>query len=444
MMADLVDDDGDKIMVAAITECKESVIWNPNVRKSVGIVILKAGYNVFGFGVCPDTSDPMLAKMSVAKIPTIWEVEVFVNGVIHFGAYHLDHGFRSDFVILFDFKSEKFGEVCLPERLVPTPILEVTKGLLGSKKLKLGALSLYVGDGRREAVEAIGNYHLELLGRLVIVLNNYHYAPSINRGKCLSCMPRKMPRKPYSHQVERPKDLLGLIHTDVCSPFRIMSRQRANYFVTFTDDFSYYGYVYLLKHKHKVFETFKIFQKEIENQLGKTIKSLCFDRGERRNQTLIDMVQSMMSQTTLPKSFWDYSLKSAARIVNMVPTQKVDKTPYEIPHGQAPKIPFENKVFVAWNTEFFENDLIHLKASGSVKDLELIQEEDTNPSLYTSLDHKEDDQEIDKPQSDINPIRKSSRTRHAPYRMCLYIDDEEHELWDLSEPANYKGALLDL
>ncbi|GJW58924.1 retrotransposon protein, putative, ty1-copia subclass [Tanacetum coccineum] len=46
-------------------------------------------------------------------------------------------------------------------------------------------------------------------------------------------------------------------------------------------------------------------------------------------------------------------------------------------------------------------------------------------------------------QSDINPIRRSTRTRRAPDRMCLYIDAEEHELGDLGEPANYKAALLD-
>nr|GEZ32445.1 hypothetical protein [Tanacetum cinerariifolium] len=78
------------------------------------------------------------------------------------------------------------------------------------------------------------------------------------------------------------------------------------------------------------------------------------------------------------------------------------------------------------------------------RDVELIQEEDSNPSLDTSLDHEEDDQEIDEPQSDINSILKSSRTRRAPDRMCLYIDAEEHELGDLSEPANYKARLLDL
>ncbi|GJU38260.1 zinc finger, CCHC-type containing protein [Tanacetum coccineum] len=33
-------------------------------------------------------------------------------------------------------------------------------------------------------------------------------------GKCVSCLSGKMARKPYSHQVERAKDLLGLIHTD--------------------------------------------------------------------------------------------------------------------------------------------------------------------------------------------------------------------------------------
>nr|GEZ79546.1 hypothetical protein [Tanacetum cinerariifolium]GEZ80385.1 hypothetical protein [Tanacetum cinerariifolium] len=54
--------------------------------------------------------------------------------------------------------------------------------LRGSKKLKPGALSLYVGDAHRAAIEAIGTYHLELPSGLVIVLNNYHYAPSITRG----------------------------------------------------------------------------------------------------------------------------------------------------------------------------------------------------------------------------------------------------------------------
>nr|GEU58685.1 hypothetical protein [Tanacetum cinerariifolium] len=181
--------------------------------------------------------------------------------------------------------------------------------------------------------------------------------------KCVSCLSGKMARKPYSHQVKRAKDLLGLIHTNVCGPFRIVSRQGASYFVTFTNDFSLYSYVYLLKHKHEVFKTFKVFQKKLETQFGKTIKLLCSDCGseymshefldhlkehgiiahrtppytpqhngvsEKRNRTLLDMVCSMMSQTTLLKSFCDYALESVACILNMVPTKKVEKTPYAV------------------------------------------------------------------------------------------------------------------
>nr|GEV55899.1 hypothetical protein [Tanacetum cinerariifolium] len=193
------------------------------------------------------------------------------------------------------------------------------EGLRARRKLKPGALSLYVGNGQREAIEAIDAFYLCLPSGLEIVLNNCHYAPSITRGvisvsclyedgfvnrfvdntiqhcrlghiskkrieklqhdgllessvlrafeKCVSCMSGKMAWEPYTHQVKRAKDLLRLIHTDVYGPFNIMSRQGASYFVTFTDDFHCYGYVYVLKHKHEVFETFKVFQKEVENQL---------------------------------------------------------------------------------------------------------------------------------------------------------------------------------
>ncbi|GKE62090.1 hypothetical protein Tco_1512457, partial [Tanacetum coccineum] len=86
--------------------------------------------------------------------------------------------------------------------------------------------------------------------------------------------------------------------------------------------------------------------------------------------------------------------------------------------------PPENKVLVAQNAEFLENNLITREASGSLEDLEIIQEEDMHPSIDTSLNHEEDDQEIDETQNDIIPIRRSTRTRHTPYRICLYIDAE--------------------
>ncbi|GJV87710.1 hypothetical protein Tco_1531648 [Tanacetum coccineum] len=53
-----------------------------------------------------------------------------------------------------------------------------------------------------------------------------------------------MARKPFPHQVERANDLLGLIHTDVCGPFRTVSREGVSYFIAFTNDFSRYGDIY--------------------------------------------------------------------------------------------------------------------------------------------------------------------------------------------------------
>ena len=50
-------------------------------------------------------------------------------------------------------------------------------------------------------------------------------------------------------------------------------------FLTFTDDLSRYGYIYLMKHKSETFEKFKEFQSEVENHRNNKIKFLQSDRG---------------------------------------------------------------------------------------------------------------------------------------------------------------------
>ena len=59
----------------------------------------------------------------------------------------------------------------------------------------------------------------------------------------------------------------------------IHSRGDFQYFITFIDDFSRYGYVYLIKYKSEALEKFKEFRNEVEKQLGKSIKMLRSDRG---------------------------------------------------------------------------------------------------------------------------------------------------------------------
>ncbi|GJV09746.1 retrotransposon protein, putative, ty1-copia subclass [Tanacetum coccineum] len=63
-----------------------------------------------------------------------------------------------------------------------THICITKQGFREARKLKQGALYLYVGNGVRAQVEAIGSYDLVLPNGLVICLDNCHYAPSITRG----------------------------------------------------------------------------------------------------------------------------------------------------------------------------------------------------------------------------------------------------------------------
>ena len=56
------------------------------------------------------------------------------------------------------------------------------------------------------------------------------------------------------------------------------TREGYEYFITFIDDYSRYGYIYLMRHKSEAFEKFKEFKTEVENHRGKSIKSLLSDR----------------------------------------------------------------------------------------------------------------------------------------------------------------------
>ena len=88
-----------------------------------------------------------------------------------------------------------------------------------------------------------------------------------------------MTKSPFTHKGERAKEILGLIHTDVCGPFSTSARGGYLYFIIFTDDFSRYGFVYLMRHISESFEKFKEFKNELQNQLRKNIEILRSNRG---------------------------------------------------------------------------------------------------------------------------------------------------------------------
>jgi hypothetical protein len=151
------------------------------------------------------------------------------------------------------------------------------------------------------------------------------------------------------------------------------ARNRTNtlYFITFIDDYSRYGHIYLISHKSEALKCFEAYLNEVENKLERKVKTLRTDRGreylsdqfkelcekkgivrqltmpytpqqngvaERRNRTLMDMVRSMMAQASLPVSFWGDALLTAAYLLNRVPSKSVELTPYELWTGRKPDL----------------------------------------------------------------------------------------------------------
>ena len=50
-------------------------------------------------------------------------------------------------------------------------------------------------------------------------------------------------------------------------------------FITFTDDYSHYGYIYPIKERKEALDKFKIFKAEVENQHNLKIQIVRSDRG---------------------------------------------------------------------------------------------------------------------------------------------------------------------
>ncbi|GKD54845.1 retrotransposon protein, putative, ty1-copia subclass [Tanacetum coccineum] len=107
------------------------------------------------------------------------------------------------------------------------------------------------------------------------------------------------------------------------------------------------------------------------------------------------MVRSIMNLTTLPLSFWDYALETATRILNMVSTKKVDKTPYELWYGKVP------------NLSYLKKNLLSQEVSGRTEKLEEIQDKDTSPSENTNEIPMEVEG-FEPPQDEFVPVHPTS------------------------------------
>nr|GEX54536.1 hypothetical protein [Tanacetum cinerariifolium] len=144
------------------------------------------------------------------------------------------------------------------------------------------------------------------------------------------------------------------------------------YFLSFIDDYSRKGWVYLLAEKSQALESFKQFKKKVETETGKTIKALRTDRGgeylsddfkafclehgvkrqlttsyspqqngvaERKNRTFINMVVSMIAAKKMLKKFWGEATVWSFYVLNRCPTKALtNMTPQEAWSGIKPTV----------------------------------------------------------------------------------------------------------
>jgi transposase InsO family protein len=144
----------------------------------------------------------------------------------------------------------------------------------------------------------------------------------------------KQPRKPHKAAEARNLAPLDLMHSNLCEMNGMLTKGGKRYFITFIDDSTRFCYVYLLKSKDETLHYFKTYKAEAENQLERKIKRLRSDRGgeyfssefsdfcvehgiihertppyspqsnevaERKNHTLIDLVNAMLETSRLSK-----------------------------------------------------------------------------------------------------------------------------------------------
>ena len=141
--------------------------------------------------------------------------------------------------------------------------------------------------------------------------------------------------------VERKSEILELIHSDLCDFHSTPSLGNKRYVITFIDDYSRFCYVYLLHSKDEALNSFKVYKNEVELQINGKLKRLRTDKGgeyydphyfqsmriihetnvgyapqsngvvERKNRTLQEMVNSMLSYLNLSNGFWGEAMLTA-------------------------------------------------------------------------------------------------------------------------------------
>src|SRR3990167_5848118 len=160
-----------------------------------------------------------------------------------------------------------------------------------------------------------------------------------------SCLPN-MKALPFGiRDYTQAKSILDIIHTDLAGPMNVTALGGFKYIITFTDDWSRFITVYLLKNKNEATQAYKKFFNLVTNLHDKKIKRIHSDLGgefmdteckqhnesngvlcsqaprktpqlngvaEVANRILFNKARAMMADSNLPKELWGEAVLTAA------------------------------------------------------------------------------------------------------------------------------------
>lgn len=102
---------------------------------------------------------------------------------------------------------------------------------------------------------------------------------NIEEKPCIPYIKGKIAKKPFPKEGKRAKEILEVIHSDLCGPMENASIGGAKYFITLIDDFSRKVFVYFLTEKGQSRGVIVDFRTFLEKQTTKEIKSIRTDNG---------------------------------------------------------------------------------------------------------------------------------------------------------------------
>jgi hypothetical protein len=183
-----------------------------------------------------------------------------------------------------------------------------------------------------------------------------------------------MTKSSFKSKTYASKEILEIVHTDLCGPIEVQSYRGDKYIMLLVDDYSRMMTVMFLKQKSDAFQMFKWYLARVEKETGKSLKCLRSDRGgeftsnefeifckergikrqtsaprtpaqngiaERRNRSILDCARTLMMEKNVALKYWREAVSTAVYTLNRVQVKKgTHSTPFELWYGYPPNVKY--------------------------------------------------------------------------------------------------------